>query len=189
MKVIILSLLIVAISSYNRGAAVNYAVQHVHNINHRCGSPLRCTPWAYFGSEHCGYPGQGGDCANFVSQCVVAGGHPPMKRGGGHAGYCRGYPCGKEEPGAGKLGSCLQSYGWSKQCGRRMGPPGNIQVGDVLIYAPSCGLGSGAHAVLVTQRSGGGAKITCHSNEKLNVDYTYMRDGGHIMYGWYHFPG
>lgn len=185
MKTLILLLLFTVIFTYDRGSAVSYARRHVHNINHKCGSPLKCTPWAYFGKEHCGYKGEGGDCANFVSQCLVAGGHPPMKRSGAHRAYCRGYPCGKEEPGATKLGRCLESYGWRKSCGRKMAPPGDIRPGDVLIYGHSCSnLG---HAVIVTEKSGSSAKITCHSSEKLDVVYTYMTSYDH--YAWYHYQG
>lgn len=72
-----------------------------------------CSPWSYWGEESCGYPSHGGDCANFVSQCLLAGGHPPLVKA-----PCRGYPCGKEEVGAAKLGACLPAnYGWVRGLG------------------------------------------------------------------------
>ena len=82
---------------YDRAAAVAYARQYALKPNHRCGADYTaCTPWSYWGNEACDYSGNGGDCANFVSQSILAGGHSPL-----NSGYpCRGYPCGKEEIGA-----------------------------------------------------------------------------------------
>ena len=146
---------------YNRSGAVKYARDHVHNINHKCGNYLSCSPASYFGSEHCGYSGNGGDCANFVSQCVVWGGGHPKLNGG--RDICRGYPCGFEEPGAKKLADCLVSRGWTSKCGKLMKPPDNIKEGDVLVYHSGSCDNFSAHAVLVT-KGGANAKITCHSN-------------------------
>ena len=67
--------------TYSREGGVEYARAHVHNINHECGNYLSCTPCSYWGSEHCGYTGAGGDCANFVSQCLVLGGGYPKITG------------------------------------------------------------------------------------------------------------
>ena len=173
MKVVILLLLIALSVSYDREAAVAYAYKHVHNINHKCGSPWRCTPWGYLGKEHCGYKGEGGDCANFVSQCILAGGAEPMNERIG--GVCRGTPCGKEEPGARKLGDCLTKIkGHKSECGRGMAPPSWVQKGDVIIYhAGSCS-GRISHAALVTKVEGGVAYVTAHSREHKDIKYTYI---------------
>lgn len=130
--------------SYDRGAAVQYASTFWNSANHDCNTDyLSCTPYSYFGKEHCDYgQGHGGDCANFVSQCLIAGGHPALK-----GGECRGYPCGVEEPGALKLSNCLRdTFGWESSCGELMALPDNIQPGDVLVYhggscSSSCGSG------------------------------------------------
>ena len=175
MKTIVLILLsIISLSvSYNRESAVAYAYKHVHNINHQCGSPWRCTPWGYFGKEHCNYKGEGGDCANFVSQCLIAGGAPPMNEKVG--GVCRGIPCGKEEIGAWELGECLTRVkGHKSQCGKNLAPPSWVKKGDVLIYHGSSCSGGSAHAVIVTKVSGRNAYITCHSSENRDAHYTYM---------------
>ena len=152
-------------------------------FSHQCGDFSACTPYSYWGSEHCGYPSQGGDCANFVSQCVLAGGHPPLNTGD----PCRGYPCGVEEIGAQKLSNCLQSFGWTASCGYMMGPPPEIEAGDVLVCFNGDGCTGGAHAVFVTSRNGDDATISCHSNEREDVSYTYM---GESMpyYMWLHAP-
>ena len=64
-----------------------------------------CTRASFWGDEHCGYPSKnGGDCAIFVSQCLVlGGGHEDLS--GNNS--CKGYPCGWEEVGAKRLGDCL----------------------------------------------------------------------------------
>jgi hypothetical protein len=182
MKGIFLLLLFVLSSEYDRDGAVNYARTYVHNINHECGDYLDCTPCAYFGSEHCGYPGAGGDCANFVSQCVVLGGGHPKLTG---SSVCRGYPCDFEEPGAKNLGDCLQERGWTSTCGYLQEPPDYIKPGDVLIYHTEGCYDFDAHAVIVTE-AGSVPKITCHSNEQLDVDYTYI-SGEKPYFQWVHF--
>ena len=168
---------------YSRTGAVNYARKYAHSVNHKCGSDyLSCSPASYFGDEHCGYEGAGGDCANFVSQCLVLGGsHSKLKNNQN----CRGYPCGFEEPGAKRLGDCLQDKGWTSQCGYLMKPPSNIKAGDVLIYHASSCTSFDAHAVIVTE-GGSSPKITCHSNEQLDVSYTYMANSK-PYYQWLHF--
>jgi hypothetical protein len=169
---------------YSRTAAVAYARKYAYGINHSCNSDyLSCTPASYFGNEHCGYSGAGGDCANFVSQCLVLGGGHPKLNGG--TDFCRGYPCGFEEPGARKLGQCLSSRGWTSSCGYLMAPPSNIKAGDVLIYHAGSCTDFDAHAVFVTQ-GGSNAKIACHSNEQLDVSYTYMSNSK-PYYEWLHF--
>ena len=105
------------IHTYDRNAVVSYAKTYWNTVNHKCGSGYhKCTPYSYFGGEHCGYGSHGGDCANFVSQCVLAGGHPRLK-----GGACRGYPCGVEEVGASKLSNCLRDhFHWESNCGYKI---------------------------------------------------------------------
>lgn len=76
-----LSLLFISsIYSYNRDAVQNYAATYCNTLNHNYGTAYyQSSPYSYWGGEHCGYPSQGGDCANFVSQCILAGGHPSLK--------------------------------------------------------------------------------------------------------------
>lgn len=184
MKLILCLLFLSSVLTYDRKAAVDYAYKHVHNINHKCGSGRwQCTPYGYFGNERCNYPQDGGDCANFVSQCLLAGGHKALK-----GGQCRGIPCGKEEIGALKLAICLrETFGWKRACGFKMPPPSWIQKGDVLMYhAGSCDSGN-AHATLVTI-AGKNAKVTAHSYEVKDKDYTYQANNK-PYYEWLHFQG
>jgi len=132
----------------------------------------------------CNYGSHGGDCANFVSQCLLAGGHPPLSGGA----PCRGYPCGVEEVGARNLGQCLWTkFGWTRTCGKNLAPPSYIQPGDVLIYHQDSCDSYTAHATLVTSTAGT-VKITCHSSPKHNVEYTYLV-GSHPYLEWLHING
>ena len=73
-------ILITYISSYNREKAVEYAYKYWKNINHDCKKGRwSCSPYGYFGNDHCKYPKEGGDCANFVSQCLIEGGITSQK--------------------------------------------------------------------------------------------------------------
>ena len=168
---------------YNRDGAIAYAREHVHNINHRCGQFDSCTPASYWGDEHCGYSSEnGGDCANFVSQCLVLGGGHQDLSGSDN---CRGYPCGWEEVGAKRLGDCLVEKGWISTCDYLLPPPSYIKAGDVLVYHSGSCSSFNAHAVIVTQ-GGSNAKITCHSNEQLDVSYKYMGTSK-AYYQWIHY--
>ena len=185
MKSLLFISLLISAFTYDRDGAVNYAYQYAKTPNHKCGNYLKCTPASYFGREACGYESHGGDCANFVSQCLVLGGNHPKLNGGSE--ICRGYPCGFEEIGAWELGECLSLKGWTSTCGYRQAPPDNIKPGDVLIYH-SDGCNSGAsHAVLVT-KGGPNAKITCHSSVKIDVDYDYQANSK-PYYHWLHYEG
>ena len=179
---VVLSLLVFA-AAYDRTAVKNYAKKHWNSPNHDCSKAYTsCSPYSYWGSEHCGYSSHGGDCANFVSQCILAGGHSALK-----GGDCRGYPCGKEEVGATRLGKCLKNkFGWTRTCGYKKAPPSNIAVGDVLIYhAGSCDDYT-AHAVIIVE-AGSSPKIACHSSNKWGASYTYM-SGSKPYYEWLHYP-
>jgi hypothetical protein len=179
---VLLSIALFADCKYSRDDAVAYARKWAKSVNHKCSKNyLSCSPAAYFGKEHCGYESHGGDCANFVSQCLVlGGGHSKLV----NTKNCRGYPCGFEEPGAKRLGLCLQDKGWTSTCGYLLKPPKDIKAGDVLIYHKgSCG-NSDAHAVFVV-KGGSEPLIACHSNEKLDVSYTYMKNSM-PYYEWLH---
>ena len=183
-SLIVLSLLIATISSaYDRKKAVAYAYQYVHGANHKCGSgSYKCTPYGYFGSEQCNYKSQGGDCANFVSQCLIAGGHEKLVRG-----VCGGRQFCGAEPRAQRLATCLPENYWCKsECAKLLAPPSYIKPGDVLVYFKDAGCsGKDAHAALVTKVSGSSVKVTCHSSEQKDVNYNYLKDTK-PYYKWIH---
>lgn len=183
--IITLSLLFgLSLAAYNRQAAVNYAYQYVHSPNHQCGSGTwSCTPYCYCGGERCGYSSVGGDCANFVSQCLIAAGHPKLTEG-----ECRGKQYCGAEVGAWELSQCLvHNYGWKGTCGYHQTPPSNIAVGDVLVYFSGKGCSGKAHATIVTKIDNGIPKISCHTYEKKDEPYTYLADSKPYYY-WIHHP-
>ena len=183
-KILVSTLLIITISQYSRIDAVRYARENVYNIQHTCGnlsdSYLKCNPYAYFGKDYCGYKGDG-DCANYVSQCLVyGGGHEFLK----DTEHCRGYPCGFEEPGARNLGFCLQEKGWNSTCGKYLGPPSYIEPGDVLIYhEKGCDLNP-AHAVIITE-VGDNVNVTGRSKSMIDEIYSYNTEKPY--YQWLHY--
>eukprot|EP00768_Dysnectes_brevis_P000932 gnl/Dysnectes_brevis/1217_a1361_3841.p1 GENE.gnl/Dysnectes_brevis/1217_a1361_3841~~gnl/Dysnectes_brevis/1217_a1361_3841.p1 ORF type:complete len:441 (-),score=117.15 gnl/Dysnectes_brevis/1217_a1361_3841:64-1206(-) len=158
----------------SKSDTVAYAYQWWNSANHDCGTSYSsCSPWSYWGGESCGYSSQGGDCADFASQSMIAGGYGPF-----NSGYpCRGYPCGKEEIGANNLDNCLtDSLGFKNSCGKKPSVPSWLEPGDIIVYHESSCSSSSAHATVVTKVSGGSAKITCHSSNHKDKDYTYIWD-------------
>ena len=97
MKIILLSLLIELTLTYNAGSAVSYAKKYCSNYNRSYNS----------------YKGRGGDCANFVCQCLKAGG---LDLSG--CGY-------KDDKGmlinCADLRSCLAKKGWKSKTGKPNG--------------------------------------------------------------------
>ena len=181
---LLFAVLLITVYTYDRTAVQNYAKKYWNTLNHKCDSKYsECTPYSYWGGEHCGYPSQGGDCANFVSQCLLAGGHPKLK-----GGDCRGYPCGNEEIGATRLGLCLnKQFGWKRDCGYQLKPPSDVQIGDVLIYHKGSCSDYDAHATVVV-KGGSDAQIACHSTSYYGKPYTYL-SGSLPYYEWLRYPG
>ena len=179
------SLLELTYSIYLRNDAVEYARQNYNKNNHECGNNtddyLKCSPFAYFGNEFCNYDSHGGDCANFVSQCLVYGGKHENLSG---TANCRGYPCGFEEPGARKLGKCLQEKGWNSTCDKFMEPPIYIKPGDVLIYHESSCDSNPAHAVIITSIE---PFVNITGRSKLMKDELYNYNEEKPYYQWLHY--
>ena len=175
-------LLISSVISYNRNKALEYAYKHYKLVNHDCKKGrYDCTPYAYYGTEFCKYGEGPGDDANFVSQCLVEAGHPPLK-----GQNCTG-GCGKVEPGSSQLGICLSStFKWTRKCGKLLIPPKWVTKGDVVIFhAQSCN-STIAQAALVTV-PGKNAKVI--TNSKSMKDRSYKKwEKTHPFYEWLHFP-
>ena len=172
-------------AAYNRSAAVAHAALYFDKPQHDCSTPYdACSIWSYWGEEACGFPSHGGDCANFLSQNLLAGGHPDLV-----LAPCRGYPCGREEVGAEKLGACLaQNYKWQSTCGPHAAPPAAIVPGDALVFhAKSCA-DTEAHATLVVDVRPGRVGVAAHSTDVFNKSVDdYAAEFGY--YDWLHFTG
>ena len=173
--------------SYNRQKAMKYVNKYVKAPNHKCGkNHLTCSPYAYFGGDYCRYGSHGGDCANFVSQALIAGGHPHLSGG---KDYCRGYPCKKEEVGAMKLDQCLHNkFKWKRTCGKGQAPPSNIKIGDVAVFYSGGCISGDAHATIVTSVNGKNVKLSCHSPHVKNVAPSrFSKSKPYIS--WLHYNG
>ncbi len=157
--------------AYDRNAAVSYA-------------------WTWCGGArnpaYCDYSGVGGDCANFVSQCLIAGGI-----------YLGGWGCGGTQPSAGYLSDNLRTLGWDSTYGCFVAPPANTRPGDVIIFYGDCenyvpGSGSNCnmgHAVFVLTddwSSGAWIGAASHTGDYCNAPYWYWDYMGCVE--WLHYP-
>ena len=146
MKTIILLFLIGFSLSYNAGAAVNYARTYCQSYN----------------PNYANYANSGGDCANFVSQCMIAGGMNFRTCGG----WVDGYGC---LPAVSDLKSCLQQKGWKHSTSR----PASFKAGYPIFSTQY------EHAMLATGISGGTIKFCGHTNDRCdasissNIEYYY----------------
>lgn len=172
--------------SYNRLKAVQYAHKYAITPNHKCGEYLKCTPYAFFGSENCGYISHGGDSANFISQAINQAEHTPL---GSIGRECSGYPCGKEITNVLKLDTCLiNKFKWKRKCGYMMKAPENIKLGDVVVFYPKqCQVGDGV-AAIVTRVNGKDVRLTGHSPAVKDVDYNYYLKSRRYI-SWIMFNG
>eukprot|EP00823_Brevimastigomonas_motovehiculus_P004429 TRINITY_DN2928_c0_g1_i1.p1 TRINITY_DN2928_c0_g1~~TRINITY_DN2928_c0_g1_i1.p1 ORF type:complete len:215 (+),score=32.50 TRINITY_DN2928_c0_g1_i1:41-646(+) len=191
MKILIVVALLFCVSAvcaYDRSKAMAYVNAHWNSPNHNCGGAYdSCSPYQYWGQDHCGYPSHGGNCANFVSQVLVESGHPKLSG----SSVCRGF-CGSVEVGAKNLGDCLsQHHGWKKTCGLKQGPPAGVQLGDVIIFHAGGCDGFTAHAVVVSGVSMAtngtnvidGVTVACNSPDEHHADWSSFL-GNHPYAEW-----
>ena len=165
--------------TYDRAKAVEYAYQYYKNINHRCGSGrTACSPYGYYGNENCKYAKHNGDCANFVSQCVIAGGVSLKSK-------CKVSRC-DVILGAKSLGVCLHKLGWKRACGKKLAPPEYIEKGDVIVYHEDSCEGRKTHVMIVTV-GGKNAKVSGHSPNCKDRHWDYGKKK--VYYEWLHYEG
>ena len=181
-KIIISIVLLVSITAYDRNKAMDYAIKYAKKANHDCSkNRWSCSPYGYFGSELCKYKRDKnafGDCANFVSQCLIAGGMEFSR--------CEVRSCGVIL-GANSLGKCLKNkYKWKSECGKQLPPPDYIEKGDVVILHEGRCNSDKNHAMIVTS-GGKNALVTGHSPPAYNVAYTSYRKKQYFE--WIHFTG
>ena len=113
MKYIILFLSIaLSFSAYNRQAAYNYAKKWWNSFNL---------------ATYANYNSVGGDCANFVSQCLIAGGLNLVSMCGSAAAWGQGGTV----PSVAAMRTCLLNNGWTATSSL----PSNFKTGDVILYS------------------------------------------------------
>ena len=130
MKVTLLLVLLGFALSYNANAAVKYALAHCKNYNQNYNT----------------YPGK--DCANFVSQCLIAGGQS--------LSGCGGLDGKGAIPLVDNLKSCLSSKGWKKSSTR----PSSFKAGYPFFH------NSYSHAMIATSVNSGSVYYAGHTNDR-----------------------
>jgi hypothetical protein len=133
--------------------------------------------WAYSRNPaYADYSDVGGDCANFVSQCIMAGGFSTSG--------CPGtWGTGGTIPNVGSLESCLIQKGWASSSSI---PPGGMPVGSVITF------NNAAHATLVV-KAGSNPLIAGHttdtwmgsSNWGTGNKYFWVKGGSSSSIIWY----
>ena len=136
MKFITLLLLVGLALSYDRSAAVNYAKTYCSRYN----------------SAYNDYGSVGGDCANFVSQCMRAGG---MRFNDCSVSWLDEYGC---LPRVSDLKSCLSQKGWHSSSSK----PSSFKAGYPLF------LSSGSHAMLAVSVDGSTVYYAAHTTDRCN---------------------
>ena len=132
--ILLLSLsLLQNIFTYNAAAAVKYARNW----------------WNKRNPNYHDYSNEGGDCANFVSQCLLAGGFSPS----GCAGV---WGVGGTLPNVVSLENCLKQKGWNHST--RV-PSGGLPAGAVIAF------NNGQHAVLCV-KGGNNPLVAGHTNDE-----------------------
>ena len=126
MKILLFSLLIGLTLSYNAANAAAYAKKWYDGYN----------------SQYNNYNGQGGDCANFVSQCLIAGGQSLSGCETDNKGCV---------PSVNNLKNCLTKKGWKSSANV---PPG-FKAGYPVIFS--------GHATIASSVNGKTVLVACHS--------------------------
>ena len=150
MKTIIIFFLIGLALSYNPSAAVSYAKAHCRSYN----------------SNFNNYKGNGGDCANFVCQCLIAGGIDIKNQCKGHYSYWDGKCIVRVRD----IRSCLSHLGWkySKTL------PSQFKAGYPMVHT------DGSHTILAVSVSGKSVRFAGHTTDycdqplSASVYYYYL---------------
>ena len=137
MKAIIFCLLVCLALSYDTGKAISYARKYCKNYN----------------KNYRNYRNSGGDCANFVSQCLIAGGQS--------LSGCSGLDPKGTLPLVSNLENCLSNKGWKKSTGK----PGGFKAGHPFFI-------HNQHAMIATSVSGNSLKYCGHTTDRCDAGMT-----------------
>lgn len=187
--IIFLSLLLLITSIYSPERAVAYAEKHWNNPNHDCTSENKaCTPYAYYGTEHCNYPDQGfasNDGANFISQCILEGGETPLYRFGSN--NCVKYHCGAIDV-IYRLAMCLaRDHRWKRYTKKiTEEPPKNLNIGDYVVYHKDY-YNDWKSIMGIVVEIKPKVKIIMNSPEVYHLDYDKVE--GYDYLEWILYPG
>ncbi len=159
---------------YDRTAVVNYADEYWLDYNT---------------DDYNDYSGGGGDCANYVSQCLIAGGLNLWqgRYGGGENVDSKG-----TMPFCDYLHQHLTTFQnvTHVTIDTSGSPPDWLEPGDVIIYGDPPGGDEWRHAVIVVEGTGDNAKINGHSSSRYHTNWDYAFGLG-AYFEWanfYHIP-
>lgn len=184
--ILFISFLFLSSSKYSPEIAVAYSEKYWNNPNHDCNSEnIACTPYAYYGTEHCNYPDQGylsNNGANFISQCLLEGGQKPLYQVGSM--FCGKFHCGTIDV-IPRLSMCLTTaYKWKRITSQE--PPKELKIGDLVAFHknyPSDWLAKIGIIVEVSPK----VKVNMNSPEAYHLDYDKVE--GYKIYEWLLYPG
>ncbi len=145
--------------SYSRSAAVNYAVTYALKPN---------PAYRYFPIVN----DSSGDCANFISQCLHAGG-APMTYNPKYSWWYNGNKWSVSWTVAHSLYWYLkinQANKYPAVKGLEVSSASMLELGDLILFEDSKGLIF--HSAIVTGFSGSVPLVSHHSYEALNIPYT-----------------
>lgn len=152
-------------NSYSRINAVNYAVTYALSPN---------PSYRYFPIIN----NNGGDCANFLSQCLKAGGAPMSFNASNYWWYKHSGSNTKNDTWSVSWAVAHSLYWLLKVNGAKnlVGPKGfevnnagSLQIGDLIFYEDANG--AIFHSAIVTSMANGYPLISQHSFEALNISY------------------
>ena len=151
---------------YSRAAAVNYAVKYALKPN---------PAYRYFQLNQ----NVGGDCANFISQCLLAGGAPMIHNSSNPWWYNNKSTSNTNDDSWSVSWAVAHSLYWFLRINEESKRPGakglevdNIQLvepGDLVFFEDDKGVKF--HSAIVTSISNGVPLISHHSFEALNIPY------------------
>jgi hypothetical protein len=144
------------------GARYKYAAMATYAEKH----------WKYYNSAYRQYGGDGGDCTNFLSQALYAGGWKQVTKSGSEYGTWYSKASGESLTWIG-----VNEWSWFTQTARRTTPLANayqMDIGDVLQLDFDKN-GSKEHSMLTTYRSASGVPyLTYHSADTYRRSLTSL---------------
>lgn len=130
-----------AAGTYNSTNAINYAYKY----------------WSSYNPSYRNYNSVGGDCANFISQILLAGGLKTDKTW--YNGSTAWINCAKQR-------SYLINQGYSVVNNAKAS---DCKIGDIVYYYKGSSI---AHTAIVTKVSGGNVYVTAHNNNHKDYEWT-----------------
>lgn len=155
------------ITTYSRDKAVNYAINYAINPN---------PAYKYFPIVG----DNGGDCTNFTSQCLFAGGAPMIFSGKNiwwhnNSGWSISWATAHSLYWYLKINAHNNLYGAK---GREVSSITLLEKGDIIFYENQ--IGKITHSAMITSFKDGSPLISQHSHEVLNI--SHIKSWAHKMH-------